>query len=369
MNKIILLLFITIGINSFSQGEQILSPPKVDKRIELLSIVFRLAECNEYSSKDFPIYVERIENHFGKYKDHKLISYIKNNLRKNGIGFDAVMFMAISLSEPPNIQPISPFSSDFPEERWGKKRATKFLKLLNQFYIDAECEKFFKNNESLYKTASKRFNEVYKKLDLQWYQNFYGQKPKGEFRIVNGLGNGGGNYGPKIILPNKKEVVYAIMGTWSVDSLGIPNFDFNSYFPTLLHEFNHSFVNHIVENNHKELQNSGEIIFEKVKTEMRDQAYDNWQTMYAESLVRASVIKYLTDHNSDEKIIESELNEQLDRGFIWTDQLVKELERYDNNRDKYPTLESFMPEIIIFFNNTAANIDRLKQQIDAKRLR
>lgn len=89
--------------------------------------------------------------------------------------------------------------------------------------------------------------------------------------------------------------------------------------------------------------------------------------MYAEALVRASVIKYLYDHNSDKKLIATELNEQFDRGFLWTDDLVKELDRYEKNRDKYPTLESFMPEIVKFFNKTASEIDTLKKKIDAKR--
>jgi len=157
------------------------------------------------------------------------------------------MRMAIHITEPPNMKPIIPFSDTKPDKykRWEKESATKFLKLLNQFYIDADCETFFNNNKELYKTASKRFKKVYQNLDLEWYQNFYGEKPKGEFRIVNGLGNGGGNYGTKIILPNDKEVIYAIMGTWNVDSSGNPQFEMDDYFPTLLHEFNHSFVNHL----------------------------------------------------------------------------------------------------------------------------
>jgi len=367
MKRILGIFLLLITLSAYSQTKTILKEPKVDKRVELLSIVFRLADSREYSSNRFPKYVDNIERHFAQYKNHNLIKYIKKKLRKKGVSYDAVMSMATSITEPPNMKPIIPFSKNIPEERWGKKRATKFLKLLNQFYKDANCEKFFNENSVIYETASKRFSEVYENLDLKWYQNFYGQKPKGEFRIINGLGNGGGNYGTKIILPNGKEVIYAIMGTWSVDSLGNPQFEMDDYFPTLLHEFNHSFVNHIVEKHHKELQESGKVIFEKVKYEMNNQAYGDWKTMYAEALVRASVIKYLYDHNSDKKSIETELNEQFDRGFLWTDSLVKELDRYEKNRDKYPTLESFMPEIVKFFNNTAFEIDILKKRIDNKR--
>lgn len=366
MKQIIGIFLLLTTLNTYSQNGTILKEPKVDKRIELLSIVFRLADSREYSSNKFPKYVENIDNHFGKYKNHSLITFIKKKLRKRGVAYDAVMGMAISITEPPKMKAILPFSKDFPEERWGKKNATKFLKLLNQFYNDTDCETFFKNNEDLYSVASDRFNLVYKELDLDWYQKFYGEKPKGEFVIVNGLGNGSNNYGPKIKLANDKELIYAIMGTWSVDSLGLAKFKMDSYFPILLHEFNHSFVNHTVEKYHSELAESGKTIFNQLKEIMNNQGYRGWETMYAEALVRASVIKYLKDHNYENEFVIKELSKEINRGFIWTDKLVKELDRYDNNRDIYPALGSFMPEIVKFFNKTASEINELKKQIDKK---
>ncbi|MFK7783223.1 DUF4932 domain-containing protein [Psychroserpens sp.] len=369
MKQTLEMFLLLIILSACSEKKTILNEPKVDRRVELLSIVFRLADSPEYCQNLFPKYVENIENHFGKFKSHDLIQYVKNELREDGIGFSSVMSMAIHITEPPKINPIVvPFSNKSLEESWRQESAEKFLKLLNGFYTDADCETFFNNNKELYKTASSRFKNVYQNIDLKWYQDFYGAKPKGEFRIINGLGNGGANYGPKIMHPNGNEVVYAIMGTWSVDSLGMPKYEMKDYFPTILHEFNHSFVNHIVEKYRSELQESGTIIFDKVKDEMNKQAYGNWKTMYDEALVRAIVIKYMKDHNFDKKAIEIELNEQLSSSFLWTDELVKELERYDKNRDRYPTLESFMPELVIFFNETASEIDILKKNFEAKKI-
>ena len=214
--------------------------------------------------------------------------------------------------------------------------------------------------------ASQRFDKVYEDLNHQWYYKFYGQKPKGEYRVVNALGNGGNNYGPRIIMPNGEEVIYAIIGTTDLDNLGMPKFEKNAYIPTLLHELNHSFVNHLIGKFKLELQESGEVIYKPLESKMRKQAYSNWQTMFSEALVRASVIKYMKDNSSTKELIEVETNEQLQRGFLWTDDLVKELEHYDNNRDTYPTLESFMPELISFFNQTALNIDFLMKNFNEK---
>jgi len=369
MKKIIgiFLILIISSVIVKSQNETILKKPVVDKRVELLCIVFRLADSWEYSSKMFPKYVESIETHFGKYKNHELIEYIKNDLRKYDISYDAVMSMAIDLTEPPNMKPIVKFSKDIPDSRWGIERATKFLKLLNQFYVDADCETFFSDNMRLYQMAEERFGEIYKSLDINWYQKFYGQKPKGEFRIVIGLGNGSFNYGPKIKLPDNQEIIYAIMGTSGVDSAGIPVYGEQDYFPTLLHEFNHSFVNHIVAKYENELKQSGEVIFSKREDIMKNQAYGNWLIMYDEAIVRAAVIKYMKDHRFDKSSINEELIEQEEKGFVWMDGLVKELERYDNNREQYLTFESFMPELVKFFNSTASNIDILIKNLEDKR--
>lgn len=349
-----------------SQKNAILDTPEVDQRIELLSIVFRLAECHEYSINEFPRYVKRIEDHFTPYKNHPLIKFTKSKVRKQGVGYDAVMFMAIAISQPPVMKPLKPFTKNFPEERWGQKTATKFLELLNEFYVDAKCADFFAQNQSLFLESSANFKPIYDELDLSWYEQFYGSLPTGKFKIINALSNGAGNYGPSVTVGND-ETIYAIMGTWNVDDSGMPSFKRESYFPTMLHEFNHSFINHVVEKFHEQLEASGETIFPVVKKRMNRQAYQDWKTMYAESLVRAAVIKYLKDHDYPEDFIHAETAEQLERGFIWTNQLVEELDRYDRERNTYPDLESFMPEIVRFFEETANNIHDLDKTLDQQR--
>ncbi len=56
-----------------AQSGAVLEKPVVDRRVELLSIVFRLAGRPEYSDTDIKIYTDRIERHFGAYRDHEVI--------------------------------------------------------------------------------------------------------------------------------------------------------------------------------------------------------------------------------------------------------------------------------------------------------
>ena len=84
--------------------------------------------------------------------------------------------------------------------------------------------------------------------------------------------------------------------------------------------------------------------------------------MFSESLVRASVIRYLISHNTGPAIANKEIQLQSSKGFIWIKQLVNLLGTYEKNRKRYPTLESFMPQIIKFYNITATNIGSLRAE-------
>lgn len=343
MKKFILIIFAALSLQGFCQEKSIMEKPRVDKRVELLSIVFRLAEAREYSSTTFKHYTDRIENHFGIYKNHELIDFIKSVRNSNGIGYDAVMSMAIHLDE--NLNLLTTVTDNSLEKRWTKENAAQFVTLLKKFYRDTDCEKFFKDNADLYTEASIRFLPVYENIDLKWYHSFFGKEPNEKFIIVNGLGNGPGNYGPKIHYQNGNEDVYAIIGTWDVDSTGIPVFQIQDYFSTLIHEFNHSFVNYLTEKNIELFRENGEEIFTLLEGEMRSQAYGNWETVINEALVRAAVIKYMADHNYTEQEISQAMQNEISRGFVWIKELVAELENYDKQRDLYPTLESYIPEL------------------------
>jgi hypothetical protein len=64
-------------------------------------------------------------------------------------------------------------------------------------------------------------------------------------------------------------------------------------------------------------------------------------------------------HNRDSAVAKKELAQQMSIGFVWMDQLVDMLGVYESDRKKYPTLESFMPRIVNFYQTTAANIHLL----------
>lgn len=62
----------------------------VDERIELTSIVFRIAEIPEYMNNNVPDYALSIDRWFQPYKNHPFIAFIKKMRTQNRIKYAAV---------------------------------------------------------------------------------------------------------------------------------------------------------------------------------------------------------------------------------------------------------------------------------------
>ena len=360
----LLIVAFTLGAALFAQNPY-LEKPRVDQRVELVSIVFRLARAPEYNHNMYTSYTDKIRTHYKPYKDHKIIEFVKQMRETTGVAYDAPMFMAICLND--NLDPLVPFSDKIPEARWGRENALEFVRLLKDFYRETNSAEFFRQLKETYQLASERFASVYEKLDVAWYPAFYGQAPEEQFIIINALGNGGNNYGPQIKLSDGQRKVYAIMGTGKTDQNGDPVYTMENYFPTLVHEFNHSFINHLIDKNRELFAQSGEKIFEIVGTLMQQQAYGAWHMVFKESLVRAAVIRYMKDHDFTPAEVANETMNQLARGFYWIEDLVEELDRYALQRAVYPTFESYMPQMAKAFEQYAQNIEQYKKSFDAKR--
>jgi hypothetical protein len=102
--------------------------------------------------------------------------------------------------------------------------------------------------------------------------------------------------------------------------------------------------------------------FFKIKQEMfRNQAYGNSFIVLCEILVRASVIKYFMAH-SPEMELNKYLRQQEYYGFMWIEELYNALSAYEQNREKYPTLRSFMPEIVKIQNELSSKKKEKEQQ-------
>jgi hypothetical protein len=135
---------------------------------------------------------------------------------------------------------------------------------------------------------------------------------------------------------------------------------------TMVHEFIHSFSNPLVDKFAAQMEKAARQINDPLQDAMRRQGYGEWKTLLYESMVRASTIQYVQEHDGADAARRS-IQDENSRSFFWVGDLCDVLGVYKNNRQQYPTLESFMPKVVEFFNNVAPRIGELSKRYDDSR--
>lgn len=130
---------------------------------------------------------------------------------------------------------------------------------------------FYKEGCQLYE------DNVMPYFNQSWYSKFYGTQPTNRYRVIIGFTNGGGNYGPKRQLPGLPEEVFAIAGCYLNPQTGKAFENGLDYASTLIHEFNHSFVNPLLEaeSNIALMQRVGQGLMKLSKYSMSRQDYNS----------------------------------------------------------------------------------------------
>lgn len=332
---------------------------ETDPRIELMSLIFRLAGNPEYNQGRIDSYNQNVESQFSSFRDHQVVQLAKKLRETRGVSYDAVMGMAVHVTDAFSLKERIPFDPQ-PEtldRRWTPELAREFLEVARRFVEVSDFKAFIQAHEDLYTLAASRMQAVMEEHNVvDWIGDFFGSRPGARFELILGMLNGPGNYGAGIKLSNEEEILYCILGVWGTDEEGNPKFS-QQVLPTVVHEFCHSYCNPLVEKHIAELETPGNEIFARVKEAMSRMAYSDWETMMKESLVRASVIRYLRARFGEEaaqRAVQSEIKRQ----FFWIGGLSGLLGEYEENRETYATLDDFFPEITAFFQSFADRIDQ-----------
>jgi hypothetical protein len=331
----------------------------VDPRVELISIIFRLAGNPEYNKGRLASYNKDIERHFRAYASHPVVKLASELRRTRGVSYDAPMSLAIHVSDANSLTERVPFDGQPAglDGRWRVDEVREFLEKARQFAKETDFGGFFKAHKPLYeKTAAAAQYLLRDKANLEWFEDFFGARPGAGFRLVLGMANGPNNYGTRIELATGEEF-YCILGVWKLGMFGFgdPQFD-TSMLDTIVHEFCHSYVNPLVYAHSSELEKAGMQMFPKVQKKMRRMAYGNWQTMMHESVVRACVVRYLLATMGPDEA-RKQVKREINNGFVWMEELSELLGQYEGERNVYATFESFFPNVIKFFNSNAENKD------------
>ena len=232
--------------------------------------------------------------------------------------------------------------------RWKKQETAEFLEQLRQFAAETKFNEFYQAHTALYETGIRSCRAVMAQYDVQtWLGEFFGVKETGDLKLVLGFLNGSSNYGLRFT-GGKTSEKYAIIGMPLPDADGNPVFS-PGKLEIVAHEFCHSFANPVVGKYIEQLRPAAEKLYTAKAAAMKRIGYQNWQSLMYESAVRASVACYIRN-SFEPEYLQRYLDEDTGKGFVWTKELSDLLVTYETNRDKYPTFESFFPEIVTFFN-------------------
>jgi len=325
-------------------------PVRVDPRVELMSIIFRLAGNSEYCRGRVAGYTKDVDEHFGKFRDHEVVQTARSLRRVKGVSYDAVMSMAVHMKDTTTLEEAVPFEPrpETLEPRWEVRSARRFLREAREFVKVTKFQAFLDAHRDLYATATKRMQAVLDKdLKPEWFDAFFGARPAARFQLALGMLNGPCCYAARLRHPDGKEDIHCILGVWETDGDGLPCFD-RSMLGTVAHEFAHSYCNPLVDKHADALEAPAKTLWPFVADAMRSQAYSNWKTMMYESLVRASVVRYQAYARGD-AVARKQAGIEDRRRFHWVGELAERLAHYEKTRQEYRTLDDFMPEVAAFY--------------------
>ena len=321
---------------------------RVDPRVELVCIIFRLAGNNEYGRGKIPGYIRDVDERFGPLAGHPVVQLARKLRAERGVSFDAPMSLTVHLTDDFDERvPLVPLPAEV-DSRWPAADARRFVKEAKDFAEKAKFGEFLKSHRELYDLTEARMRKTLEDhAHIEWFGQYFGTQSQIRFHVVPGLLNGGSCYGTRF-QDGRQQDMYCILGVWDADPAGMPRFP-TSVMPTVIHEFGHSHVNPLVNARLADFERSGRKLFARSEQVMRRQAYGQWETVIYESLVRATVVRYRNAHDGPLAAM-GEVMEQNTRGFVWTGELSKLLDQYESDRKTYPTFETFMPRIVEFFD-------------------
>jgi hypothetical protein len=328
----------------------------VSPAIDLFDLISRLANINQYMEGLLPEYFEDLENTFEPFRDHPSIEFARECNIMNQINGDAPMALAVYVGPPPELElrmDLSNIPAVF-DPRWDSALISKYLEHARVFATDSKYIDFHNSKSDIHDQASRRLKKMLDEEGLfHWYKEFFGYYPA-RFKMYLSLHNGSCSYGYPVFYPNGEEEFVSLIGGRFPDKNGIPKYPSEWFMPIIIHEYMHSYINPLIKGRPDEFMELGEVLLETHRVKMIERAYNVWNVMLQEYIVRACTLRYL-EWAKGEKIASKRILYDVERGFPEIKGLVELLAEYELDRHAYPDFNAFLPHIKAYFKNCLLN--------------
>jgi len=314
----------------------------VDPRIELLSVVQHFTSWAQKGHiKSKTAYKDDIDHYFGEFRNHPVVAYAESLINSN-FAYDAPVQFMLWHNDPPSLVQKTPYSDYLIKRAGGEENLLRFADELRDFARRTDFMKFYKAHKLLYDTLTAEVDLLFEgKKYVQTIEDFYGESRHSYNLILSPLFSG--NYGMPIKTEEEYDL-YAVIGPCSLKEKRTTFACLNYLESITLHEWSHSFINPLVDQNYELLEKSI-ALFEPIKRMMQRQAYPSWRVTLYEHLVRACGEIHLRAkiHKNFKK--EKFLKYHEGKGFWYISYIDSLLNVYENHREQYPTFSQFVPVI------------------------
>jgi hypothetical protein len=297
---------------------------RVDPRVELVTVMARLAGFDEYQTPGIADYDRAVDEHFAAFREHASIRLLRRLREDRGIGYNAPIELALAADGDtwsPAVE-LSPWPGTI-DRRWDAAGARQFLAAAAQFERDTRAREFFAAQQPLYDQVQAAVSRnLRERLRSDWYLARMPSRRISGFRVVPGLLAGNNSYGASLRYADGRELVFGILATpphRAGEAIGYPA---DAQLALLAHEFHHPYMNPWADAHAAILLPAAERLFRAVQPRMKALAYGEPRIMLYESLVRANTQRYLRQHGED-AVLRRAIREDRDKGFPWTPALAE----------------------------------------------
>ena len=321
---------------------------RVDRRVELFSILFHLAGNDEYRAFDTP-YRRAVDAWFGPFHDHPAVGKTRELHGARGIGYNAPISLAVFLGDDLGIPAELLARPDELDPRWRGVAISAYVDAVRTFSTDARAAAFFDSQRPYFESVEHALDRALSGVDIEaWFAAMLGPRPGATFVIVPGLLTGPWSYDASTRdACGGRAWMYQVIELEQADPSGLPQ-PSRTTLELVAHEMAHAYVNPVIEQ-HADALAVAEPLYVKHAAAMQQQHYPSSRIMVEESLVRAIAALFARDRWGNAAASEL-VSADVARGFTWNIELAKWIDGYP----KRPlALEAMVPELARWFGAAA----------------
>lgn len=348
----------------------------VDEKQELSATVWILAGCEEYDRGVYPPYYRDIQRYFRKFKSHPVMEFIREMRDAPDtvyvVSYNSVPCAArllyiedghVRVKEGIDIAEY--FRTQDP--RWTEENFLKYAALLDDFYVKSDYHRFFEKHSKLYREYADSLQVGMRRLiDPEWFQDVYGE-PLPDVSACVSPAYAWNNYsGPDTLtqrlLGYERTGYYPLIGVSSKPKYAS---NMNVKGQTTIHEISHSFTSPVLEQYEDELLEIGEAIYPYVAQELYRAGYDASAVCgeFFNSLMTNLYLKEVYP-----SVLRNSIKADQKHGFVWMNEAVDFMDRFTGNRDRYRTIDDFMPEFVEYMRSVASRMDSIARRPTVKEI-